>query len=171
MDTIQGNNMFDTTYDDKHLIWTTPEGVELWLGAEPVTYYKLDMDLIINCNGYWPADHIGFIGEANFNATCPILMFPFRDSGDEMILPGKTQFDGFLDGTHQFIATAEPKRVLFHCHAGINRSSFMLAQYLCRYWGFTPEDAVKLIREKRSHWCLDNGLFFNRLHEWYRARP
>ncbi len=61
-------------------IHTTSAGIELWLGAEPEAYFNIEYDLVVNCNGYWPTDGV-FIGEARFHATCPVLMFPFRDDG------------------------------------------------------------------------------------------
>lgn len=47
---------------------------------------------------------------------------------------------------------------LVHCAAGINRSALVLALALV-HDGMTPEDAIKLIREKRSDLCLSNKTF------------
>lgn len=50
------------------------------------------------------------------------------------------------------------KRVLIRCQAGLNRSSLIMALVLM-YEGLTAENAVKLIRAKRSPYCLFNREF------------
>lgn len=50
------------------------------------------------------------------------------------------------------------KKVLVRCQAGLNRSSLVTALVLIRE-GYTPEDAVALIREKRNEFCLFNKEF------------
>ncbi len=79
-------------------------------------------------------------------------------------------FDAFVAAVTTYIRVSGAKKVLFHCHAGLNRSAFVLAQYLA-YTGDgelgTIEDIIALIQEKRSLSCLFNRLFVSRLHEWY----
>lgn len=50
------------------------------------------------------------------------------------------------------------KKVLIRCQAGINRSSFVMAFVLMRE-GYTAEEAISLMREKRSSWVLMNKSF------------
>lgn len=50
------------------------------------------------------------------------------------------------------------KKVLIRCQAGINRSSFVMAFLLMRQ-GFTAEEAIALMREKRSSYVLMNQAF------------
>lgn len=50
------------------------------------------------------------------------------------------------------------KKVLIRCQAGINRSSFIMAHVLMRD-GYTAEQAISLMREKRSSWVLMNQTF------------
>jgi hypothetical protein len=52
------------------------------------------------------------------------------------------------------------KRVLIRCQAGLNRSGLVMALVLIRD-GFTPEDAVELIRAQRGHMALCNSRFEN----------
>jgi hypothetical protein len=47
---------------------------------------------------------------------------------------------------------------LVHCQAGLNRSSVVTALVLMKL-GRTPEAAIEIIREKRSHACLCNPSF------------
>lgn len=56
---------------------------------------------------------------------------------------------------------------LVHCQAGLNRSSLVAATALTLIRGlpFTGQDAIDLIREKRSPACLDNPAF----EEWVKA--
>ena len=50
------------------------------------------------------------------------------------------------------------KRCLVRCQAGINRSGLMVALILMRD-GMSPEDAIALIRSKRSPYALENAYF------------
>lgn len=52
---------------------------------------------------------------------------------------------------------------LVHCQAGLNRSSLVAARALVLD-GMTPDDAIALLREKRSPACLCNPAF----EEWLR---
>ena len=47
---------------------------------------------------------------------------------------------------------------LVHCQAGLNRSSFVLCLALLQH-GYSAEDAIELVREKRSPACLCNPHF------------
>jgi hypothetical protein len=53
----------------------------------------------------------------------------------------------------------EGQKVLVHCQAGLNRSSFVVARVLMRKYGMTADQAIDLIREKRSNMCLCNDAF------------
>lgn len=56
--------------------------------------------------------------------------------------------------------------VLVHCQAGLNRSSLVAARVLMLD-GATADEAIRLIREKRSAACLCNEAF----EEWLRSLP
>lgn len=49
-------------------------------------------------------------------------------------------------------------KVLIHCQAGLNRSGFTAAQVLMRD-GYSPADAIALLREKRCDMVLCNATF------------
>lgn len=59
------------------------------------------------------------------------------------------------------IAAGEVRRggiVLITCHLGLNRSGLVTALTLCRL-GFSPEDAIDLVRDARGHDALSNLQF------------
>jgi protein-tyrosine phosphatase len=76
--------------------------------------------------------------------------------------------DGPLDGTQlagvmRLARTAgealdEGRSVLVRCYHGYNRSGLVIAHALVRT-GRAPEDAIRLIRSRRSPWALHNELF------------
>lgn len=76
--------------------------------------------------------------------------------------------DGPLDGTQLAgvirLAEAanqaldEGREVLVRCYHGYNRSGLVIAHALVRR-GHTPEQAIRLIRSRRSAWALHNELF------------
>ncbi|MFI1732986.1 protein phosphatase [Streptomyces acidicola] len=80
--------------------------------------------------------------------------------------------DGPLDGTQlagvmRLAQTAsealqEGRSVLVRCYHGYNRSGLVVAQSLIRE-GRSPDDAIRLIRSRRSPWALHNELFVDYL--------
>ncbi|MFG2788456.1 dual specificity protein phosphatase family protein [Streptomyces sp. NPDC048419] len=80
--------------------------------------------------------------------------------------------DGPLDGTQlagvmrlaQAASEAldEGRRVLVRCYHGYNRSGLVVAHALVRR-GHSAEQAIRLIRSRRSPWALHNELFVDYL--------
>ncbi len=76
--------------------------------------------------------------------------------------------DGPLDGTQlagvirlaeaACQALDEGRRVLVRCYHGYNRSGLVVAHALVRR-GAAAEEAIRLIRSRRSPWALHNELF------------
>lgn len=140
--------------------------VEFWLGSAPDTYQGLGYDLIVNCSGSWPDP--GVRAYSSFRTDCPVMILPIEDSLNEALCPTWEELFNFLDAVHGFLAgkgtdRVGTDRVLFHCQSGINRSAFLLGVYLVRHQGFTPDEAIELIRRKRSDLCLSNTLFEEKL--------
>src|SRR3970040_2022872 len=50
----------------------------------------------------------------------------------------------------------DPRLILIHCQMGINRSALLCAMVLMMEYDKTAEEAMQLIRNKRSEWCLMN---------------
>jgi protein-tyrosine phosphatase len=59
-------------------------------------------------------------------------------------------------------AVTEGASVLVRCQAGLNRSGLVVASTLIQL-GYKPEDAVQIIRARRSPWALCNETFVNHL--------
>ncbi|OLT14136.1 protein phosphatase [Actinomadura sp. CNU-125] len=59
-------------------------------------------------------------------------------------------------------AVRDGRRVLVRCHSGYNRSGLVVAQALVDL-GYTTEDAIFLVRHRRSKWALNNALFVDYL--------
>jgi protein-tyrosine phosphatase len=54
------------------------------------------------------------------------------------------------------------KRVLIHCKQGLNRSALILCAFLIMYLGYTVDDAIAFVREKRPG-ALGNETFVKML--------
>ncbi|MEU7382437.1 protein phosphatase [Streptomyces sp. NPDC042207] len=80
--------------------------------------------------------------------------------------------DGPLDGTQlagvirlaraACDALDQDRRVLVRCYSGYNRSGLVVAHALVRQ-GRSSEEAIRLIRARRSPWALHNELFVDYL--------
>ena len=57
------------------------------------------------------------------------------------------------------------KKCLVRCQAGMNRSGLVVALLLMRD-GMSADDAITLIRKKRSEWALSNEYFTRYLQGW-----
>ncbi|WP_242911511.1 protein-tyrosine phosphatase family protein [Actinomadura terrae] len=55
------------------------------------------------------------------------------------------------------------RRVLVRCHSGYNRSGLVIAHALTLS-GYSTEDAIFLVRHRRSKWALNNSLFVDYLN-------
>ncbi|MFG1997851.1 hypothetical protein ACGFNU_01735 [Spirillospora sp. NPDC048911] len=59
-------------------------------------------------------------------------------------------------------AVRDGRRVLVRCHSGYNRSGLVIVQTLVNL-GYSTEDAIFLVRYRRSKWALNNPLFVDYL--------
>ncbi|MER7543338.1 dual specificity protein phosphatase family protein [Spirillospora sp. NPDC127506] len=60
-------------------------------------------------------------------------------------------------------AVEQGKRVLVRCHSGYNRSGLVIAHALTLS-GYSIDDAIFLVRYRRSKWALNNSLFVDYLN-------
>ena len=154
------SNHGDTWYnlDPANIIMEHPRIV---LGGEPyiipIAASDWECDVFINLTprGHQIAPELGRNIE---------LHFPMRDSEDPLKLPTKAQIVEFCACAHVYART---HGTYWHCQAGINRSSLVLATYLHLYRGLSIKKAITLIRKRRSTMCLFNNLFYYALLEWW----
>jgi protein-tyrosine phosphatase len=59
-------------------------------------------------------------------------------------------------------AVRDGRKVLVRCHSGFNRSGLVAAQAL-GHLGYGVDDAIFLVRYRRSKWALNNDLFVDYL--------
>lgn len=63
-----------------------------------------------------------------------------------------------LETAHGYIkANLEKTNVLVHCQMGISRSSTLVIAYLMKEYGLSFNKAKKLVQEKRSWICPNEG--------------
>lgn len=60
--------------------------------------------------------------------------------------------------------------VLVHCHAGVSRSSTLVAAYLIRFYGWTPEHAITMIQRKKPETFKPHPIFIEMLRDLYTER-
>jgi protein-tyrosine phosphatase len=59
-------------------------------------------------------------------------------------------------------AVRDGQKVLVRCHSGFNRSGLVVVEAL-GHLGYGVNDAIFLVRYRRSKWALNNGLFVDYL--------
>jgi len=70
-----------------------------------------------------------------------------------------------LEKMHKHITHGKP--VLVHCMAGAQRSPALVALYLMKYHGFTPDGAIDYIRIKRPIAFFSHVNFYEMLYKFY----
>ena len=83
------------------------------------------------------------------------IRFPFYDGDLTDIDP---EHDLWLAVTQAHSDWKAGKRVLVRCQAGLNRSGLVMTLVLIRA-GYTPEDAIALIRQQRGEAAMCNPTF------------
>ena len=92
-------------------------------------------DLLVNCT-------------REINYSMPCIKIPVDDSPSEYLKMLTFIYDtGVLEKMHSLISQNKP--VLVHCYAGMQRSCAVVACYLVKYHGMTPENAILFIRQRR----------------------
>jgi hypothetical protein len=138
---------------DHHLIHEHP--APIFVGELPRTYAQVPAPVVVNLCGVYPPVK---------PPVRTILSLPFADVPDASYMPTRNHIERFLTAVHVHAASGP---TYWHCHAGINRSSFVVAAYLHLYRGMRISDAIDTLRERRSRMALCNNVFERSLREWY----
>ena len=103
-----------------------------------VPTFHTDYDLIVNCT-----PDIPFPLMHNSIIRIPVYDHPSHAGKMHDIIKKKQ----VLETIHKHLW--EGKTVLVHCHAGIQRSCAVVACYLVKYHGLTPDEAIAYIKKRR----------------------
>ncbi|WP_107466638.1 protein-tyrosine phosphatase family protein [Streptomyces sp. MA5143a] len=115
---------------------------------------------------------VAVVGD-EFDLVLSLLRLPGYGPGDGVEHHVWPIPDGPLDGTQlagvmrlaqaACDALEDGRKVLVRCFHGYNRSGLVVAHALVRD-GHSAEEAIRLIRTRRSPWALHNELFVEYLH-------
>ncbi len=138
-------NLFQGGTDDDDTIWESKrEGAQIT---------KEDFDTVITAYQYAnPADWL--VKE---------IRYPFYDSPNMSGIDFKELFQ-IVRIAHEDWKSG--KKVLIRCQAGLNRSGLIMALVLMKE-GYSAEEAICLIRDKRSDYALFNSTF----EKWLLSLP
>lgn len=92
------------------------------------------------------------------NSKQVIHLVTFHDT--ERNLPPEWFID---DVVERVVICCQKGPTFVHCSAGLNRSGLIAALALVKTGSYTPAEAIKLLREKRSTEMLSNKLFEQRI--------
>lgn len=129
----------------------------MFLGELPRTWAEIPAPVVVNLCGVYPTGDPG--GKQ-------VLGLPLLDVLDRAVAPTRLELERFLASVHELVPFAPS---YWHCHAGINRSSFALAAYLHLYQGIRISEAISQLRQRRVPMVLCNHVFEGLLREWYGA--
>lgn len=109
-------------------------------------------DVIVNVSSHFARRHD--IGKALY-IEWPIL--------DDVELPDPTVLHPLVDLIAELLF--QRKRILVHCHAGLNRSGLLCALAM-RARGVSADDAIASLRKFRDEYALCNPEFERYVREW-----
>lgn len=138
---------------DHHQVHDSP--FPMYLGELPRVWSEIPAPVVLNLCGVYPQ------GDPQGRK---VLGLPLLDVLDRSIAPTRIDFERFLQSAHEVVSGAPS---YWHCHAGINRSSFALAAYLHLYQGMRISEAIEQLRSRRVAMVLCNHVFEGLLREWY----
>ena len=141
----------DNTYRDFTLVFAW-KGKRYYVGSWPDSQ-NLPFDLIINATGL-PVDGQPKAGSHYIPIGC--MDVESDESNAEYCLDAiKAMAPIYQDATD----------ILFHCHAGCNRSAFLCAYWIWLHTDFYMDEIVGQIRKYRGFNCISNSYFCNLLQE------
>jgi protein-tyrosine phosphatase len=135
----------------------------LWMGGCPTPLFELRKHfncLVLCANDYQLVK--------NPWADIEVINAPLADSGEPML---KSEPEMAVKAAGAVIGRLlRDQNVLVTCIAGRNRSGLVCAITLCKGFGFTPDQAISMIRSARTDRAFRNSYFEKFLRE-YCANP
>jgi dual specificity MAP kinase phosphatase len=129
----------------------------LYIGSQEALKRASLFDYIINCTRHIP----------NIS-TIPTIRIPVNDDPQESV--------ALIDAIHKtdvlkiiHKARQEKKRVLVHCHAGMQRSCTIVAIYLMYYYNLSAEEVLRYIPTKRPIAFQPQATFKKVIHEFHTS--
>jgi len=129
----------------------------VWIGGydtanDPDFMTRNNIGLIINCTRHVSADFARYI---------PTYRIPIDDSPDWMDVFQK-HIPHVVDLMHRTLQQTR-KGILVHCHAGVSRSSTVVAAYLILKKRYTADGAIRFIRSKKPETFRPAPVFYQLL--------
>lgn len=113
-----------------------------------------DIGLIVNCTRHIPA---------HFRDDIPTYRIPIDDSPEWAPLMA-SHLDTVTSHMHT-VLTSTNKSVLVHCHAGVSRSSTVVAAYMILYHGYSPSNAIGYIQSRKPETFRPQPVFLSVLKD------
>ncbi len=124
---------------DRNLIYTSPEGGELWMGGYP---HGDDLD------GFYAVCSMTQYGEWAAAINVPARVHIAMSDHDEQMKDGAVAAQVRAMARSVARLLRQGKRVLVHCGAGLNRSGVATARVLMEM-GMPAEMAINVVRTRR----------------------
>ena len=125
---------------------------------------------IINCTEDEPFHQYFIMNDDNtINNEKYILRLDIKDSKDEENIE---KFMNIIDNGVEFINThrnINKQNVFVHCYWGLMRSATVIAGYLIKYENYSVDNAIELIKNKRSY-TFSNLYNFKDILESYQEK-
>lgn len=151
-------------YEEPSLVWDRPR---MWLGAQPRAYaLEEDRGLPEGCEGVVCLNGglRPITGDRERRVPVQALCYPFADQEGKCPSVGDTL--RVVESIRMFFGDSP---LLWHCTAGINRSSYMLAAYLIRFAGVGAAEVTLHLRKLRGDIVLFNRSFVEGLERFELA--
>jgi protein-tyrosine phosphatase len=124
---------------------------------------------IINCTEDEPFHQYFIMNDNNTQNEKYILRLDIKDSKDE---ENVEKFMDIIDNGVEFINTHKninKQNVFVHCYWGLMRSATVIAGYLIKYENYSVDNAIELIKNKRSY-TFSNLYNFRDILESYQEK-
>ncbi|SRR5579883_3119740 len=141
-----------------HVVWTHKNGAELYMSGEKAGFdaYTYSVKLVALMAEWQPEKLPG---------NPKVIHAPLADAEDLSPEEIERTFEVAKDAAQQVgLSLLCGESALVSCASGLNRSGLVCGLVLVRYVRMTPDEAIEVIRKKRSPYALGNKVFRDLLH-------